>query len=137
MKEFKFSRLVYRNSVSGCPPCGYGLKRIQLSKQSKRGKLAASSERTGQKQMPQNTSLITRTHTHTHSASLCSLALPPCFTRFFSFCLMCRATEESKNFSIFAFFLFSSSEQETKHKLFSKNQSSTELYGGFIKIPAY
>ncbi len=50
---------------------------------------------------------------------------------------MCRATEESENFSIFAFFLFSSSEQETKHKLFSKNQSSTELYGGFIKIPAY
>ncbi len=105
--------LVYRNSVSGCPPYGYGLKRIQLSKQSKRGKLAASSERTGQKQMPQNTSLILRAphthhthHTHTHTIPLLALSPSLLHSCVFSFCLMCRATEESENFSIFAFFSF-------------------------------
>lgn len=69
-----------------------------------------------------------RTHTHAPLSSADSLSLV------FS---LVWATEESENFSIFAFFLFSSSEQETKHKLLSKNQSSSEIYGGFIKIPAY
>jgi len=74
-KNFGFNELKCRN-LSTPEKCVWlstiriRIKRIQLGKQSKRGKLAASSERTGQKQMPQNASHHTHTHTHALACSL-------------------------------------------------------------------